>query len=142
MFTHGKKITTFHFLTSHDFLPKILHSLRRCQVKTTRILYLILLNHINWTNINFWHCCTTVLSSAENFETFDPLWRHKIFNVTLCLCHFNVPSILRSSSYILHINWNSAQYMIREQFYSGINETKQLELELIVSCLHNHSANL
>ena len=26
--------------------------------------------------------------------------------------------------------------------YSGINETKQRELELLVSCLHNHSANL
>ena len=26
--------------------------------------------------------------------------------------------------------------------YSGINETKQPESELIVSCLHNHSANL
>ena len=26
--------------------------------------------------------------------------------------------------------------------YSGINETKQRELALIVSCLHNHSANL
>ena len=26
--------------------------------------------------------------------------------------------------------------------YSGINETKQHDLELIVACLHNHSANL
>ena len=26
--------------------------------------------------------------------------------------------------------------------YSGINETKQRELELLVSCLHNHSANI
>ena len=26
--------------------------------------------------------------------------------------------------------------------YCGINETKQRESELIVSCLHNHSANL
>ena len=25
---------------------------------------------------------------------------------------------------------------------SGINETKQHELELVVSCLHNHSASL
>ena len=26
--------------------------------------------------------------------------------------------------------------------YSGINETKQRELELLVSCIHNHSANI
>ena len=26
--------------------------------------------------------------------------------------------------------------------YSGINETKQRELKLLISCLHNHSANL
>ena len=26
--------------------------------------------------------------------------------------------------------------------YSVINETKQRKLELLVSCLHNHSANL
>ena len=26
--------------------------------------------------------------------------------------------------------------------YSGVNETKQRELEVLVSCLHNHSANL
>ena len=26
--------------------------------------------------------------------------------------------------------------------YSGVNETKQRELELLVSCLYNHSANL
>ena len=37
---------------------------------------------------------------------------------------------------------NSAQYMLIERLYSGINESKQRELELIVSCLHNHSANL
>ena len=32
--------------------------------------------------------------------------------------------------------------MITERLYSGIKETKQREFELIVSCLHNHSANL
>ena len=29
--------------------------------------------------------------------------------------------------------------MLIERLHSGINETKQRELELLVSCLHNHS---
>ena len=37
---------------------------------------------------------------------------------------------------------NSAQYMLTEQLYSGTNETKQCYLELLVSCLYNHSVNL
>ena len=39
--------------------------------------------------------------------------------------------------YILYIIKN-----IYNIIYSGLNETKQSELELLVSCLHNHSANL
>ena len=31
---------------------------------------------------------------------------------------------------------------IKEGLYSGINETKQRELELLGSCLRNHWANL
>ena len=38
--------------------------------------------------------------------------------------------------YILHIIY------IYIYIRSGINETKQGELELLVSCLHNHSASL
>ena len=38
--------------------------------------------------------------------------------------------------YILHIIY------IYIYLRSGINETKQGELELLVSCLHNHSASL
>ena len=34
---------------------------------------------------------------------------------------------------------NSAQYMLIGGLYCCINETKQRELELLVSCLHNHS---
>ena len=37
---------------------------------------------------------------------------------------------------------DSAQYMLIERLQSGINETKQRDLELLVSCLYNHSANL
>ena len=33
-------------------------------------------------------------------------------------------------------------YNIYVIIYSGINETKQGELQLLVSCLQNHSANL
>ena len=40
--------------------------------------------------------------------------------------------------YILHIIYIYIYIYIR----SGINETKQGELELLVSCLHNHSASL
>ena len=36
---------------------------------------------------------------------------------------------------------NSAKYMLM-QLYSGTNETKQRYLELLVSCLYNHSVNL
>ena len=32
--------------------------------------------------------------------------------------------------------------MLIERLYSAINETKQRELELLVSCLHNLLANL
>ena len=32
--------------------------------------------------------------------------------------------------------------MLIELLYSGINETKQRQLELRVSCLYNHSASL
>ena len=41
-------------------------------------------------------------------------------------------------THFLLCNYSAAIYII----YSGINETKQRELELLVSCLHNHSANL
>ena len=38
----------------------------------------------------------------------------------------------------MHISsLNSAQYMLIERLYSGINETKQRELELLVSCTYN-----
>ena len=37
---------------------------------------------------------------------------------------------------------NSTQYVLKEQLYCAINETKQSELELLVSCLHIHLANL
>ena len=33
------------------------------------------------------------------------------------------------------------RYMLIERLYYGINETKQRELEQLVSCLRNHSAN-
>ena len=36
----------------------------------------------------------------------------------------------------------SAQNMLIERLYSGMNEAKQRELKLLVSCLHNHSVNL
>ena len=32
--------------------------------------------------------------------------------------------------------------MLIVRLYFGINETNQLELELLVSCLYDHSANL
>ena len=32
--------------------------------------------------------------------------------------------------------------MLIERLYYGINETKQRELELLISCLYNNSANL
>ena len=32
--------------------------------------------------------------------------------------------------------------MLIERLYTGINETKQRELGLLLSCLRNHSANL
>ena len=33
-------------------------------------------------------------------------------------------------------------YVYIHTIYYGINETKQRDLELVVLCLHNHSANL
>ena len=53
----------------------------------------------------------------------------------------NIKDALRK--YCTHVtSLNSAQYMLIERLYSGINETKQCELELTVSCPHNHSVNL
>ena len=37
---------------------------------------------------------------------------------------------------------NISQYILIEQLYCGISEKRQRELELLVSCFHNHSANL
>ena len=47
---------------------------------------------------------------------------------------------------ILYVYYIYITYYIYIYIYiyirSGINETKQGELELLVSCLHNHSASL
>ena len=44
--------------------------------------------------------------------------------------------------YILYVYILHTYIYICIYIYSGINESKQRELELIVSCLRNHSANL
>ena len=37
---------------------------------------------------------------------------------------------------------NIAQYILTEQLYCGISEKRPRELELLVSCFHNHSAKI
>ena len=47
--------------------------------------------------------------------------------------------------YVIHADILSTFFLYRHilwYIYCGINETKQCELELLMSCLLNHSANL
>ena len=94
--------------------------------------------------ITYIHLC---LESSDWSQTTFMLFGINIY-IYICIYIYlfqaNIYIYILFIYYIYMLNFYSSyiKNFRNIYIYCGINETKQLELELIVSCLHNHSANL
>ena len=90
-----------------------------------------------WVVLDFGDSCKWIIVSLNRLMCwkfgFQSLARSKWEEASCILTSYKHPVY-----YYRLTNCECIYYLI----YSGINETKQHQLELTVSCLHNHSANL